>query len=204
MKRALITVILILGVTVANGFAQMGQGHMSGQGMMGGSGSSDENEYNRSQHPMMGAGMMGYGGYGMGSGGCNMMGPGMMGGGYGMGPGMMGRGHMGGMMGGGYGMGPGMMGQGQMGGMMGQGHMGGMMGQGGSGSSGYSPEEYKKYQDEYNKYLNDTADIRKKLHNKKFEYFETIRKPDAKREAILKIEKEMRDLQWEIYEKSPQ
>jgi hypothetical protein len=36
-----------------------------------------------------------------------------------------------------------------------------------------------------------------------FEYFETRHNPDTKREAILKLEKEILDLQWEIYEKAP-
>ena len=108
-----------------------------------------------------------------------MMGPGMMGG-YGM----MGSGHMGGMMG-----------QGHMGGgMMGSGHMGGMMG--GYGYRGNNPEAYKKY-------LDDTVDLRKKLHNKMFEYREVLRDPDTTRKSLLKIEKEMMDLQWKIYEKAP-
>ena len=108
-----------------------------------------------------------------------------------MGGGMMGSGHMGG----------GMMGQGHMGGMMGQGHMGGMMG--GYGYRGDDPEAYKKYKDEYNKYLDDTADLRKKLHNKRFEYSEAARNPGTTRKSILKLEKEMIDLQWKIYEKAP-
>lgn len=111
-----------------------------------------------------------------------MMGPGMMG--YGMGPGMMGygMGHMGGMMGPGmmgYGMGPGMMGYGR-----------------GTGMWGYTPEEYKEYMDK-------TLSLRKKLHNKRFEYFEAARNPDADRKTLMKLEKELMDLQWEIYEKAP-
>jgi hypothetical protein len=114
-------------------------------------------------------------------------------GGYGMHPCMMGGGMMGGMMG------PGMMGQGHMGGMMGpgmmgQGHMGGMMGGYGQGSRGYDSEEYEKYQKEYTKYLDDTAGLRKKLHNKKFEYYEAARNPKTTPETMLKIEKEIRDL----------
>jgi len=108
-----------------------------------------------------------------------------------MGSGMMGYGGYG-MMG--YGdcamMGPGMMGYG--------GHMGGMMGPGmmGRGMRGYDQKEYEKYMD-------DTTDLRKKLHDKEFEYFETIRKRNVKRKTIMDIEKEIRDLQWQIYEKSP-
>jgi hypothetical protein len=115
-------------------------------------------------------------------GGYGMMGPGMMGG-YGMHPCMMG----GGMMGS------------HMGGMMGP----GMMGRYGYGSRGYDPEAYEKYQKEYQKYLDDTAGLRKRLHNKKFEYHEASRNSETKRDTILKLEKELRDLQWELYEKAP-
>ena len=144
--------------------------------------------YGGGYHPcqqMMGPGMMGYGGYGM-------MGQGHMGG-YGM----MGPGQMRGMMG------PGMMGYGGYG-MMGQGHMGGMMGYGkGYGKQGYDAESYKKYQEDYQRFMEETADLRKQMHNKKFEYSEAIRNPDTKRETVMNLEKEIRDLQWKIYEKSP-
>lgn len=161
MKRIILITILIVGLTAAYGFADMG-GHMdSGQGMMGG---QSHQQTGDSGYP------------------CQHM----------MGGGMMGQGHMGGMMGGG---------------MMGQGHMGsGMMGEGMMGGYGYrgnDPEAYKKYQDEYNKYLDDTADLRRKLHNKRFEYSEAVRNPDTTRKSILKLEKEMIDLQWKIYEKAP-
>ena len=142
----------------------------------------------------MGSGMMG-----------GMMGSGHMGGMMGQGRmgGMMGQGHMGGMMGPGMMGGYGMMGQGHMGGygMMGQGHMGGMMG--GYGYRGSDPETYKKYQEDYQKYLDDTADLRRKLHNKRFEYKEAARNPDTTRKSLLKLEKDMMDLQWKIYEKAP-
>ncbi|MBE0426805.1 MAG: hypothetical protein IBX72_09180 [Nitrospirae bacterium] len=103
------------------------------------------------------------------------MGPGMMGGGYGMGPGMMGRG---------YGMGPGMGG-----GMMGP----GMMGHGYYGQS----EACQKFFDE-------TAGLRKELHNKRYDYFEAIRNPKTTPESVTKLEKEIRDLQENIYSKAPQ
>ncbi len=212
MKRLLLITFLILGLTASYSFAQMGQGHMGDQGMMGqgyaGSQSQQQPQgmpygqmpYGGGYHPcqqMTGPGMMGYGGYGM-------MGQGHMGGGYGM----MGRGHMGGygMMGQGNMGGYGMMGQGHMGGygMMGQGHMGGMMGYGqGYGKQGYDTESYKKYQEDYQRFMEETSDLRKQMHNKKFEYFEAIRNPDTKRETVMNLEKEMRDLQWKIYEKSP-
>jgi hypothetical protein len=195
MKRIILITILIIGLAAAYSFADMGghmgsrQGHMQGQGMMGQGYSSESSEYSEE----MGPGMMGYGGYGM-------MGPGMMGG------------HMGGMMGG-YGMNPCMMGGGMMGGhmggygMMGQGHMGGMMGPGmmkGYGSRGYDPGSYKEYQEKYQKFMDDTAALRKKLHTKRFEYREALRNPDTTRKSLLKLEKEMMDLQWKIYENAPE
>jgi hypothetical protein len=172
MKRILLITALIVALTAAYSFAQMGQGHMMDQEMMG-----SQSQQQTGETP-----------YGGGYYPCpQMMGPGMMG------PGMMG--HMGGMMGyGGYGMmGQGMMGH--MGGMMGYGMKGYGMGRGMRGY-GYNPEEYRKYLDE-------TLDLRRKLHNKRFEYFEAYRNSETKRETIMKLEKEVRDLQWEIYEKAP-
>ena len=177
MKRILLITILIVGLTASYGFAQMGQGMMgSGQGMM------DQGYMGgQSQQQTGGSGyypcpqMMGQGHMG------GMMGPGMMGG-------MMGQGHMGGY---------GMMGQGRMGGMMGPGMMGGY------GYRGSDPKAFKKYQGEYQEYLNDTADLRRKLHNKRFEYIEAARNPDTTRKSLMKLEREMRDIQWKIYEKAP-
>ncbi len=177
MKRVILITLLILVVAAPYGCAQMGQGHMdSGQGMMG----SGQGMMGQSQQQTRGNGYYP----------CQqMMGQGHMGG-YGM----MGQGHMGGMMGrgGGYGM-------------MGQGHMGGMMGSGMmNGYRGNDPEAYKKYQGEYQKYMDDTAGLRKKLYNKKFEYSEAARNPDATRRSLIKLEKEMMNLQWKINEKAPE
>jgi hypothetical protein len=93
-----------------------------------------------------------------------------------------------------YGMGPGMMEQGMMGrGMMGGQGMGpGMMGR---GYQGQSPECQKFY--------DETAGLRKELHNKKFEYFEAARNPKTTGEALMKIGKEVRELQEKIYAKGP-
>jgi len=157
MKRIILITLLIGGLLSAYSYAQMGQGHMMGQGMMGSQNQqSAGTPYDGGYYPCP-----------------QMMGPGMMGG-YGMGPGMMG-----GMMG------PGMMG-----------HMGGMMGPGGYGMQGSDPAAYQKY-------LNDTTELRKKLHNKKFEYFEAARNSDMKRETLMKLEKEILDIQWDLYEKAP-
>jgi hypothetical protein len=109
------------------------------------------------------------------------MGQGMMGGygGYGMGPGMMGGGMMGrGMMGGG------MMGRGMMG--------GGMMGPGYSGMS-----------EECQKFLDETSGLRKELFNKRFEYFEAYRNPKTSPETIVKLEKEIRELQEKMHAQGP-
>lgn len=102
------------------------------------------------------------------------------GGGYGMGPGMMGGG------GGYYGMGPGMMGGG------GYGMEPGMMG---SGYYSHSPECQAFY--------TDTAKLRKELHDKRFEYAETLRNPKATGETATKIAREIKDLQEKIYAKAP-
>lgn len=117
------------------------------------------------------------------------MGPGMMGG---MGMGMMGQDGMGmGMMGqggmgmmGGKGMGCGMMGDGMGMGMMGPGMMGTM-----------TPEAQQKY-------LDATKELRKKLHDKRFEYAEAARNPKANKADLLKKKKEMWDLQQKIHEKA--
>ena len=130
----------------------------------------------------MGAGMMGGYGYGMG--------PGMMGGyGYGMNPGMMG-GYGHGMMHNmkGYGMGPGMMGG------YGCGMGPGMMGY-------YSPEQYEKQFKEHQDFLDETKELRKKLHTLKFDFVEAQRNPNTKREDLEKMNTEMESIWKQIYEK---
>ena len=106
------------------------------------------------------------------------MGPWMMGPGYGygygMGPGMMGPGY-----GRGYGMGPWMMGPGY-----------------GHGRYGQS--------EECQKFLDDSAGLRKELYNKRFEYFETMRNPQSTPESVEKLAKEISELQEKIYSDAPQ
>jgi hypothetical protein len=105
---------------------------------------------------------------------------GMMGGG--MGQGMMGRGMMGNGM-----MGNGMMGNGMMGnGMMGGGMMGGY----------YQSEECQKFLDE-------TAGLRKELHDKRFEYSEAYRNSKTTPETLVKLERDIFDLQKKIFAKAP-
>ena len=101
-----------------------------------------------------------------------------------MGPGMMGYG----MMGGGYGMGPGMM-RGDYG--MGQGMMGGGYGMG----QGYYDTE------QYGKFMKKTHDLRKKIHDKQFEYFEAARDPKATQESLMIKDKELFELNKQMQEK---
>lgn len=126
------------------------------------------------------------------------MGPGMMGGyGYGMGPGMMG-GYGGGYcpncgayqgQQGGYGMGPGMMGGY---GMMGPGY-----------GRGYG-RGWANQSEDCQKFLNDSAAARKELYNKRYEYFEAMRNPKTTPDQAAKMEKELWELQQQIYSKAPQ
>lgn len=53
------------------------------------------------------------------------------------------------------------------------------------------------------KFLEETRDLRKQLHEKRFEYFEALRNPETSKETIEKIEKEITELQQKIYEKAP-
>ena len=121
---------------------------------------------------------------------AQMMGPGQMmggqqtqqsaqtGGGYYpqyMNPGMMG----------GYGMGPGMMG-----------------GYGGYGTcpncGAYQGQQFKSNED-YSKFLDETKEQRKKLHEMMFEYNEEIRSPNPDREKLSNMEKEIYELRNEIF-----
>lgn len=88
----------------------------------------------------------------------------------------------------------GMMGSG--GHMMGSGsHMGcgeHMIG----GIMGFDTEE------ENRKFLDDTTDLRREMHNKKFEYSEALRNPDTKGKTLLKLKKEMLEIKIKMYEKA--
>jgi hypothetical protein len=139
--------------------------------------------------------MMGNYGYGMN--------PQMMGGGYGYGmmPNMMGY-NMGPQMMGsyGYGMNPGMMGgygygmNPQMMGGYGQGMGPNMMGY-------YSPEQYEKQYKEFQGFLDDTRELRKKLHTLKFDFVEAQRNSATKREDLEKMNSEMEGIWKQIFEK---
>lgn len=98
-----------------------------------------------------------------------------------------------------YAQGPSFWGRGNM---MGTGYGNHMMGPGYGGymtgpmigwrSSGYDQ-----------KFLDETADLRKELHNKKLEYFEVTRNPGTQPETIAKLQKETRELQEKFYAKTP-
>jgi hypothetical protein len=127
-----------------------------------------------------------------------MRGPGMMGGGYGgqmMGPGMMGGGYGGPMMG------PGMRGGGYGGQMMGPGMMGGNFGSCPCGA--WFGQNYQN-NDAYQKFMDDTVDLRKELNNKRFEYSEMMRNPNASPEDRSSLEKEIFNLQQQLQEKASQ
>jgi mono/diheme cytochrome c family protein len=118
---------------------------------------------------------------------------GSLGSSYGMSRGMMGHGMMGYGMMGGHGMGPGMMGGGMM---MGHSTMGGY-GMGPGMMRGYYQSE------ECQKFLDDTANLRKELYDKRFEYSEAYRNPKTTPEMIVKLEREILELQKKIYIKAP-
>ena len=231
-KKIFLTALAVVMTTgTGTGFAQMmgsgqhmygGQGTGHGQEMMEGTGQQQVNpqapqqNYPYQMYPGMtgygygmGPGMMGqgYGGYGMGPGMMGGygygMGPGMMGYGQGMGSGMMGYGMGPGMMGGyGYGMGPGMMGygHGMHPGMMGYGMGPGMMGGCGGGYPGATGESAEKY----NKALNETQELRRKMHSLQFEYGEALRNPEISDEKKKEMAAELSEVHEKIRQKMHQ
>lgn len=80
---------------------------------------------------------------------------------------------------------------------MGYGYGGHMMG------PGYGDHMYGRFGGNNQKFLDETADLRKELHNKKFEYFEAVRNSETDSTTITKLEKEIREIQEKIYEKAP-
>ena len=67
----------------------------------------------------------------------------------------------------------------------------------GFGRNGWTSEQNQKF-------LDDTVELRKEMHNKRFEYREALRNPKTTRHQLSKIEKEMIDLRDKIYDKVPQ
>ncbi|MEN8232140.1 MAG: hypothetical protein ABFR35_05610 [Thermodesulfobacteriota bacterium] len=203
MKKTILVTSLMLLLAVGPAMAQMMGG---GQQMMGGQDAKSSQQMMEQQqmqqtaptqgqnYPQyMNRGMMG-GGYGYG------MNPGMMGGGYGYG---MNQGMMSGY---GQGMMPNMMGTGTHPCMSGYGYginSGTMGGYGmGPGMMGYySPEQYEKQFKKHQDFLDETRELRKKLHNLKFDFSEAQRNPDTKREDLKKINAEMESIWEQIYKK---
>jgi hypothetical protein len=97
---------------------------------------------------------------------------------------------------GGYEMGPGMMGGYGQGYSMGPGMMGGY-GPGHHFGQGVPSEAC-------NKFLSETAPLRKELHNKRFEYWEAMRDPSTSPETVGKLVKEIHSLQAKIQAKNSQ
>ncbi len=88
--------------------------------------------------------------------------------------------------------------------MMGPGYGGYMMGPAMMGwTGGYGPGTCFGTTVYDQKFLDETRDLRKKLHEKRFEYFEALRNPETKPETITKLEKEIFELQQKLYEKAP-
>ena len=87
-----------------------------------------------------------------------------------------------------------MMGPGYGGHMMEQGYGGHMRGWAGPGNTPTQTDQ---------KFLDETAELRKNLHNKKFEYFEVQRNPETTVETIAKLEKEIFALQDQISKNAP-
>jgi uncharacterized protein (UPF0335 family) len=82
--------------------------------------------------------------------------------------------------------------------MTGQAYGGHMMGSGfGRHMMGWSGYGYDK------KFLDETADLRKKLNDKQFEYYEALRNPDTKEKEIARLEQEIQDIQESISKKAP-
>ena len=174
--------IAIMGLAVFMGasgaFAQMMNG--SQQGMMQ-QGEQQEDNYTappENDLPMpYHRDMRGDGmGYGYG------MGPGMMDG-NGMGPGMMGE----------YGMGPGMM----------HGYGGSNMGYD-MGLGGYCDAPYCQSPEKMQQFYGDTKEIRKKLHDLRFEYGEKMRDPNTTVGELQQMQKQMYEMQQQLMEKARQ
>ena len=93
-----------------------------------------------------------------------------------------------------------MMGQGCGGNMMGQGKGGHMMGQ---GKGGHMMARGGENVEDNQKFLDETRDLRRDLHNKRFEYMELTRNPDTSSDAVEKLEKEIFGLEDRIQAKVP-
>jgi Spy/CpxP family protein refolding chaperone len=57
--------------------------------------------------------------------------------------------------------------------------------------------------EEVQKILTETYELRKQLHDKRFEYFEALRAPGADAEKIVRLEREIAELRDKIIQKNP-
>jgi hypothetical protein len=96
----------------------------------------------------------------------------------------------------GYGYGPQMMGPGYGG----YGHGPQMMGPGYGGYGGPSAGWHGTYDQ---KYLDQTADLRKQLNDTRFDYMEAVRNPKTSPETVAKLQKKLADLQEKLYAQTP-
>jgi hypothetical protein len=85
--------------------------------------------------------------------------------------------------------------------MMGPGYGSHMMGQGYGGS--YMRGWGGPGQDIDRKFFDETSNLRKDLHNKRFEYFEAARNPKTDPETLTTLEKEIYEIQTKIRGKAP-
>jgi len=104
----------------------------------------------------------------------------------------------------GYGMGYGPSGCDGPGTCATQGYRQGCEGPGACGGPGYGrgmmgPRGFQGDEE----FLNETADLRKQLHDKRFEYFEKARDPKVDEETLAKLEDEIDGLRDQIREKAP-
>jgi hypothetical protein len=74
---------------------------------------------------------------------------------------------------------------------------------GSSGSCGYGGSMMGWRGGYDQKFLDETADLRKELNSKRFEYFEAVRNPKTDPETITNMEKEIGELQGKLNEKTP-
>ena len=76
-----------------------------------------------------------------------------------------------------------------------------MMGPGYGGRMMMEPDSQETGTDQA--FLNETADLRKELHNKKFEYFEASRDPKTTVETLSRLEKEIYEIRSRNMKKHP-
>jgi hypothetical protein len=65
------------------------------------------------------------------------------------------------------------------------------------------PRDFYKQSEACKKFLDETAEMRKELYDKRFIYYEKIRNPKTTEKEITLIEKQLQKLQGKIFEKNP-